>query len=69
MYGERDIPGYIKTQDEAIVYAKSYAREKKLMLWLVLSRKENIHIDRDGTIKSRNEETIDCSWLRGVRVK
>jgi hypothetical protein len=69
VYGERNIPGYIKTEDEAIEYAKSYARKKNLMLWLVLSRKENIHIDRDGTIKSRNVETIDCSWLPGMRVK
>ncbi len=67
-YGERNIPGYIKTEDEAIEYAKAYARDKKLMLWLVMSRKENKHIDRDGTIKSRNEETSNCSWLPGKKL-
>jgi hypothetical protein len=39
------------------------------MVWLVLSRKENIHIDRDGNIKSRNIETVDCSWLPGAKFK
>jgi hypothetical protein len=69
VYGERDIPGYIKTEDEAIEYAKEVARELKFMVWLVLSRRENIHIDRDGTIKSRNEETIDCSWLSFTSIR
>jgi transcriptional regulator with XRE-family HTH domain len=69
VYDERDIPGYIKTEEEAVKYAKSYARENKLMLWLVLSRKENIHIDKDGIIKSRNIETVDLSWLPGARIK
>ncbi len=69
VYGERDIPGNIKTEDEAIEYAKSYASEKKLMLWLVLSKKENIHIDSDGNIISRNVETIDCSWLPGASLQ
>ncbi len=69
VYGERDIPRNIKTEDEAIEYAKSYASEKKLMLWLVLSKKENIHIDSDGNIISRNVETIDCSCLPGARLQ
>ncbi len=63
VYGEREIPGSNKTEDEAIEYAVGVAKESKSIFWLVLPREENIHIDSDGTIKSRNEETIDCFWL------
>ncbi len=66
VYGERDIPRNIKTEDEAIEYAVGVAKEYKRMLWLVLSRRENIHVDSDGNIISRNVETIDCSWLPGA---
>lgn len=69
VYGERGIPGYIKTEEEAIDYAVGVAKELKRMLWLVLSRRENIHIDQDGSIKSRNIETVDCSWLPGASLK
>lgn len=69
VYGDREIPGYIKTEDEAIDYAKSYAKDKKLMIWLVLSRRENIHIDKDGSIESRNEVTMEHSWLPEARIR
>jgi len=69
MYGEREIPEYIKTEDEAIEYALSVAIEYKAMVWLVLSRKENIHIYPDGIIKSRNEVTMEHSWLPFTRIK
>ena len=67
VYGERNIPGYIKTEDEAIKYASSVAIEYKSMIWLVLSRKVNIHIDENGDIKSRNGVTLDNSWLHCAR--
>ena len=63
VYGERDISGYIKTEDEDLEYAREVAREYKSMVWLVLSRKENIHIYPDGSIRSRNEVTMEHSWL------
>ena len=69
VYGGRDIPGYIKDEEEAIEYACSVAKEYKSMVWLILSRKENIHIDEDGNIKSRNEVTFDKSWLPSVEVR
>ncbi len=69
VYGERDIPGNIKTEDEAIEYAVGVAKEYKSMVWLVLSRKENIHVDSDGNIISRNVEAIDCSWLPGASLQ
>ena len=69
VYGEREIPGNIKTEEEAIEYAKSVARKLKLMVWLVLSRKENLRIDADGSIKSRNEVTLDSSWLPATVVR
>ena len=69
VYGEREIPGYIKTQDEAIDYAREVAKELKSMVWLVLSRKENIHIYPDGSVRSRNEVTMDNSWLPFTRIK
>jgi hypothetical protein len=59
VYCEREIPGYIKTEEEAIEYALSVAKEYSSMVWLVLSRKENIHIDKNGNVKSRNEITQD----------
>jgi len=63
VYGEREIPQYTKTEDEAIEYARSVAKEYNSMVWLVLSRKENIHIYPDGSIRSRNEVTMEHSWL------
>jgi len=69
VYGERDIPGYIKTEDEAIEYAVGVAKELKSMVWLVLSRKKNLHIYLDGNIKSRNEVTMEHSWLPFTRIK
>jgi len=69
VYGEREIPGNIKTEEEAIEYAKSVAGKLKLMVWLVLSRKENLRIDADGSIKSRNEVTLDSSWLPATVVR
>ena len=69
VYGEREIPGYIKTEQEAIDYAKSFAREKKLMLWLVLSRKVNYHIDAGGNIKSMYEVTKDFINLPYAEIK
>jgi len=69
VYGERAIPGYLKTEDEAIDYAREVAREYKSMVWLVLSRKENIHIYPDGSIKSRNEVTMDFINLPYAEIK
>ena len=69
VYGERAIPGYLKTEDEAIDYAREVAREYKSMVWLVLSRKENIHIYPDGSIKSRNEVTRDFINLPYTEIK
>ena len=69
VYGEREIPGYIKTEDEAIEYAREVAREYKSMVWLVLSRKENIHIYLDGSVRSRNEVKIEHSWLPFARLR
>ncbi len=69
IYGERDIPGNIRTEEEAIEYAVGVAKELKRMVWLVLSRKENIHVDSDGNIISRNVEAIDCSWLPGASLQ
>jgi len=69
VYGEREIPGYVKTEEEAIEYAVGVAKEYSSIVWLVLSRKENIHIDKDGNVKSRNVETIDRSWLPGARIR
>ena len=69
VYGERDIPDNIKTEDEAIEYAVGVAKELKSMIWLVLSRKVNIHIDENGDIKSRNEATLDNGWLPATVVR
>ncbi len=69
VYGEKDIPGNIKTEDEASEYAAGVVKELKKIVWLVLSRRVNYHIDKDRNIKSRNIETIDCSWLPGARLK
>ena len=69
MYGDREIPEYIKSEDEAIEYAREVAREYKSMVWLVLSRKENIHIYPDGSIRSRNKVTMEHSWLPFTRIK
>ncbi len=63
VYGEREMPGYIKTEKEAIEYAVGVAKEYSSMVWLVLSRKENVHIDKDGTIKSKYEITQDFMSL------
>ena len=69
VYGEREIPGYIKSEEEAIDYAREVAREYKSMVWLVLSRKENIHIYPDGCIRSRNEVTRDFINLPYAEIK
>lgn len=33
--GKREIPGYIKNEDEAMEYASSDDREHKYMVWLI----------------------------------
>ena len=63
VYGEREIPEEIQTEEEVIQYACDKAKELKCMLWLVLSRKENIHISKGGQIISRNTVTKDRSFL------
>ncbi len=67
--GERDIPGCIKTEEEAIEYAKEVAKNLGLMFWLVLSRKDNVDIAENGSIRSRNEVAIENSWLPFVCVQ
>jgi hypothetical protein len=59
VYSEREIPGYIKTEEEAIEYAVGVAKEYCSIVWLVLSKKENIHIDKNGNVKSKYEITQD----------
>jgi len=63
VYCEREMPGYIKTEKEAIEYAVGVAKEYCSIVWLVLSKKENIHIDKNGNVKSRNEVTMEHAWL------
>ena len=63
MYGMLDIPEGIQSEEEVIKYACDKAKELKCMLWLVLSRKENIQINKEGEVLSRNEFTIDRSFL------
>ena len=69
VYGEREIPSYIKTEDEAIEYAKSYAKENQKMLWLVLSRRENIHIGAYGEVMARYEVTRDFINLPYMEIR
>jgi len=56
VFGAKDMPGNIRTEEEAIYYTVGVAKELKSMVWLVLSRK-NIHVDSDGNIKLRNKVT------------
>jgi len=60
---------YIK--QERIKQGLNYAELSRKMGYINVNRgmRRIIHIDRDGTIKSRNEETFDCSWLPGARSK
>ena len=69
VYGEREIPGYIKNEGEAIEYAKSYAKENQKMLWLVLSRRENIHIGAYGEVMARYEVTRDFINLPYMEIR
>ncbi len=69
VYGERKIPSSINTEEEAIAYAQAVAREYSSMVWLVLSRKINIHIAGDGSIRSKNVVTLEHSWLPYTRLK
>jgi len=50
LYCERDIPGYIKTEDEAIEYECSVAK-KSISLWSgCFYPGGNTHIDQDRSI-------------------
>lgn len=51
IYLSYDLPSDIKTEDEAVNYASSVAITHKSIVWLVLSRKENIQFDSNGIIK------------------
>ena len=44
VYDEGDIPGYIKTEDETIEYAREVTRDYKSMVWLVCSIKEGKYL-------------------------
>ncbi len=41
VYGEREISGYFKIEDETIEHAREVITEYKSMVWLVLSSKDN----------------------------
>ncbi len=69
VYGHCNIPAEIQSEEEAIKYACEKAKELKCMLWLVLSRKENIHINNEGQIISRNVVTRDRSFLPFMALK
>ena len=57
VYGRCELPGDIKTSAEAEEYASNYAREKGLMVCLVLSRRESVWINKKGQIYHRSEAT------------
>jgi transcriptional regulator with XRE-family HTH domain len=59
IYLSYDLPAEITGEEEAIGYAKSLASRMKCMVWLLLSREENIQIGADGELISRYKVTRD----------
>ncbi|MFC1833244.1 helix-turn-helix domain-containing protein [Thermodesulfobacteriota bacterium] len=53
VYSPQAIPPEITSPEEAVSYACSFAREKKLNVCLVLSRKESVWIGSDGEVTNR----------------
>ena len=68
IYANFDVPADIESEEEIIEFACDKAKELRCMLWLVLSRKENIHIDNEGKVISRNVVTKDRSFLPFVKI-
>ncbi len=69
VYGERDIPGNIKTEDEAIEYAVGVAKEYKSMVWLVLFKEEKVYITEDGEIGGKFKTKYGDGDYPYVRIK
>ncbi len=67
MYGERENPGYIKTEDEAIEYARAVDRDYSSLVWLVLFKINNIYINPNVNIKSRNEVTMKMHVFKRIK--
>ena len=55
VYSPHTIPPSITTADEAEAYARQIAKERRLKVCLVLSRRVSVWIDNDGSIVARTE--------------
>lgn len=54
------LPPEIKTHEDAEAFACAYARQHRVRLCLVLSRRRSVWINSDGLVEARYESTPDC---------
>ena len=68
VYLSYDLPGNIKTEDEAIEYVIGKTKKKRLKTWLNLSRKDKVYISEKGEIMGKIKTTIDNASYPYMRI-
>lgn len=58
IYLSYDLPGNIKTENEAINYASAIAKEKSNLVWLRLDRRTTVFINELGEVTGRHTTRV-----------
>jgi len=67
VYGKVKMPADITTHEQAEAFACEYARQHRLRVCLVLSRRQSVWIDDEGKVYARTEATPDkpnMPWMQ-----
>ena len=67
IYGSVKKPGQITTPEQAEAFACEYARQHRLRVCLILSRRQSVWIDEQGLVYARTEATPDkpnMPWMQ-----
>jgi len=66
-YGKVKMPEDITTQKQAEAFACEYARQQRLLVCLVVSRRQSVWINKEGRVYARTEATPDkpnMPWMQ-----
>jgi hypothetical protein len=67
VYARRALPAEVTTHEQAEAWACEYARQQRLRVCLVLSRRHSVWIDALGVVESRTESTPgerNTPWMK-----
>lgn len=67
VYAKKDLPAEVTTSEQAEAWACEYARQDRLRVCLVVSRRLSVWIDAEGNVEGRTEATPDnpnMPWMK-----